>query len=249
MANKLDVWKVVTGAFLIPWRNRATFAIALANPVLLIATLTLSWHYAKKYFSFPDWLNWGFDLLYIILFTMLAVTCHRLVLLKLEHITSFIGLRWSSRETRFFLWIVAFCLVFIGGFMLLFMLSVSMSSLWLNTNLVDSLLSVFYMAAKIFPWSIFARLSLIFPALAIDKKLSLKEAWRLTKGNGWRLAFIVGGLPWILSELIHLLYHDEASIFEAIILTVLATALFVVEIAAISLSYYELAKNDQRLGI
>jgi hypothetical protein len=98
--NKLDVWKVVSGAFLIPWESRATFGIALANPVFLIAILMFSWSHAKTHV--PAWLAWGLYLAYLMLFTMLAITCHRLVLLKLTNVNSHSAFHWSLRETRFF---------------------------------------------------------------------------------------------------------------------------------------------------
>jgi hypothetical protein len=229
MANKLDVWKVVTGAFLIPWRNRVTFAVALTNPVLLIASLQLSRYYINAYLPFTNWLSWGFGLLDILLYTMLAVTCHRLVILNLKNVTSFAALRWSSRETRFF-----FRIIFIG----------------LIVNVLSAIggffLSIYYIAMMILPLYLFARICPIFPAIAVDKKASLKWAWNLSENNGWRLFFIYFVLPCIFSGPMFLLYRDNASLLETIILTILGSVLFVFEIAAISLSYYELTKNETR---
>jgi hypothetical protein len=43
-----------------------------------------------------------------------------------------------------------------------------------------------------------ARLVMLLPAIAIDRKQSIKWAWRLTRGHGWRLILILWGLPTIL---------------------------------------------------
>ena len=45
MNDRLDVAKVVYGAFLVPWINRQSFARALAIPVGILATLTLCSYY------------------------------------------------------------------------------------------------------------------------------------------------------------------------------------------------------------
>ena len=90
-----------------------------------------------------------------------------------------------------------------------------------------------------------ARLSLVFPATAIDRPASLKWAWRTSRGNGWRLVVVITVLPWLLSHLVGLLYRDEATAAEIVVLTVLGTALFALEIAALSIAYRELTRHEQ----
>jgi hypothetical protein len=85
-----------------------------------------------------------------------------------------------------------------------------------------------------------ARVTLMLPAIAIDRKADLIAAWSASRRNGWRLAMIVGVLPWCLQRFTDLLYRDGASIVEFGILVVLATIFVVVEVVALSLSYWEL---------
>lgn len=247
MGNKLDVWKITQGAFLIPWRDRANFGIALANPVLLLATLYIAWSYAKEHV--PDWLAWGLYLMYLVLFTILATTCHRLVLLNLRNVNSFTAIHWSWRETRFLLWVVAVIIMKIYlEYILLSILFFAISLIhWSADNTIQPHYfeqGIMYFVKMIEAY-FGARLCLIFPAVAVDKKVNLTWSWQLTKNYGWRLALIVGVLPWIFSWLVGLLYGENSSIFEDVLLTVLSFVLLAVEITAISISYYELTRTDK----
>lgn len=249
MNNKLDVWQVVSGAFLIPWKNRATFTIALANPVLLIVALVVGWSYAREYV--PAWLAWGLLFAHLTLFTMLAVTCHRLVLLKLNHVHSLTALRWSMRETLFLGYLIAAYLIYnIVAYVFINLILIpynfALNSSDFNPRDKPPILAWFdyiTLLGKIFAIYVFARLSLVLPAIAVEQKISFKRSWQLTRGNGWRLAIIVSGLPWILKNLLYLSYRENATIYEYVILALMTWSLTVIEIAAISLSYHELIKN------
>jgi len=128
----------------------------------------------------------------------------------------------------------------------LFGLATLMLNLWLP--LVDEPKSTWFewtsFAAKVPAFYLFARLCLIFPATAVDRKVDVKWAWRQTANNGWRLVLLVGVLPWVISRAVGLLYCGNASVAEIIGLTFLSCALFAVEVAAISLSYRELTKDE-----
>lgn len=99
------------GAFLVPWWNRRAFARALAVPFVSLAVLTLSWYYANE--ILPNFVKWLLWVLYGLLFTLFAVTCHRLVLLGAESVTTRLAPRWSWRESRFFAWLIAICFIHI----------------------------------------------------------------------------------------------------------------------------------------
>ncbi|MBK8815759.1 MAG: hypothetical protein IPN42_09760 [Methylococcaceae bacterium] len=244
MNNKLDVWKISSGAFLIPWRNRSDFIIALANPILLIAALKVAWFYAKEHVATS--LSWGLYIFYIVLFTMLAVTCHRLVLLKIKEVNSWFAFHWSWRETRFLLWLITTMLVSVGlTIILVGILGMLISSIKWSATLDADPTSFILGVVRIISFYFIARLSLVFPAVAVDEKATLKIIWKLGEGNGWRLVIIVGVLPWILTQFPFIFYRANASVLETIVLTVLACMLLVIEITAISLSFYELTKGKK----
>ena len=241
MIAQLDVGKVALGAFLVPWWNRAAFGRALAIPLLLLVTLTLSWYYAAEHL--PEVSNWVLYIIYGVLFAIFAVTCHRLVLLDPKVVASRIAPRWSVRETRFFLWMVAVWVIFAA---VTFGLTTLILNVWLpwvtepNRTWFDW--TVFF--AKVPAFYLFARFCLVFPATAVDRKVDLRWAWRLTQSNGWRLVLVVGVLPWVISHAVALLYRGNATVLETIVLTFVASALFAVEVAAISLSYRELTRDE-----
>jgi membrane-anchored glycerophosphoryl diester phosphodiesterase (GDPDase) len=241
MTTRLPVGKMVLGAFLIPWWNRRAFGRALAIPLLLLVTLSLTWYYAGAYL--PAYSNWLLLLLYGVLFAIFAVTSHRLVLLDPATVASRIYPRWERRETRFILWMVATWAIFGAIYMAAVSLTMTASNLWTNRP-DENWMKWSLVVGKIPALYIFARLCLVFPATAVDRKVNLKWAWKLTKGNGWRLVLVVGVLPWIITLLINLLYGGDASTIETVALTFVGCALFAVEIAALSLSYRELTLEE-----
>jgi hypothetical protein len=103
----------------------------------------------------------------------------------------------------------------------------------------DTWIRLVVLVAKIPALYLFARLCLVFPATAVDRRVNLKWAWRLTENNGWRLVLIVAVLPWIISQVVSVLYRSGASAIETVALSFLGTVLFAVEVAALSLSYRE----------
>ncbi|MBH0176979.1 MAG: hypothetical protein HP491_03745 [Nitrospira sp.] len=241
MTTQLDIAKVALGAFLIPWWNRGAFARALAIPVFFLVTFVLSWYYARAHLS--EGVSWLFFVVYWAGFAIFAVICHRLVLLDPTAVPSQVIPGWSWRETRFILRMVgvwSICAVVALG---LAMLSASIWMLWVE-KLSPTQLDWIVFVVKVPVLYVFARFCIVFPATAVDRKVDLKWAWRLTANNGWRLVVLVGALPWVISQALGLLYRDEASFVEAIVLACVSSVLFAVEIAAISLSYRELTQTE-----
>ena len=115
--------------------------------------------------------------------------------------------------------------------------------LWTGLQPTDTRLGWSVYAGQLLALCIVSRLFLVFPATAVDRRVNLKWAWRLSKNNGWRLAIIVAGLPWVLSNLVWLLYRENETVFEDVIITFMGSAIIVFEVAALSLSYRELIKE------
>ena len=242
MATKLEVGKVILGAFLVPWWNRRAFARGLAIPLVALVTVALSWYYGAEYL--PEHSNWVLLFVYGFLFVLFAVTCHRLVLLDPQSIASMPLARWSWRESRFFLWL---CIVWLLATVVVMVAMSAIMSVFFSmaaTPPDQAATEWAFFAARFPALYFFARLCLVFPATAVDRKVNLKWAWRMTKGNGWRLFLVIAVLPWILSRMVSLLYRGDATVGETILLTFVGCALFAVEIAALSLSYRELTRDE-----
>ena len=239
MPGKLDIGKIVFGAFIVPWRNRYAFVRTLWIPLLALTAVSLLWGHLDE--PFRGRVVWALYAVYWLLFVLFAVTCHRLVLLDAAAV-SFRSLpSWSWRETRFALLLGAvgvICIVVMLGTVTFFMNVPGMATASRN-----GLEWIKYLAV-IPAYYVFARMSLVLPATAVDRKVDLKWAWRSTKTNGWRLVLVVGVLPWVVSEAIGLIYRSEPTVFETLIVSLLTYTLMVVEIAALSLSYRQLTEND-----
>lgn len=237
MAAKLNVGKVLLGAFLVPWWNRRAFLRTLWMP--FVALTVVDW--LSKQLGGP--LGWGAVWGLIIsfpIFVVFVVLCHRLVLLDAggRGFRSFPT--WSWRETRFAL--LAFGLALVCVIVMVAMAAVlSMLPLWNGERPLDHWPK--YLAA-LPAYYVFARTSLVLPATAVDRRVNFAWAWRQTDGNGWRLVVVVGALPFFLSQAVDLIYRSGATVLQTLMVGVLTSLLTIVEVAALSLSYKELGANE-----
>lgn len=148
-------------------------------------------------------------------FTLLAITCHRMILLEEQHERWVDFFRWSHRETRFFIWSY---LIYLGAMVILlhpiFMgwpnfLQTGIDTvmhylIFMDYFLIEWLIPVawikkmwiyvFTMGIPLIEYFLFlyvlSRVSLALPATAIDEKSTFSWAWDRSKGNGWRLTFL-----------------------------------------------------------
>ena len=242
MSARLDLGKVVAGAFLVPWWRRRAFARALVVPVLLIFAYSVAWEYLRPT-VFP-WLTWLVACgTYGLLFTLFAVRCHRLVLLDPQAVAREWQPRWTWRETRFFMWVAGFWLFGIVGMVVL--LTVVLNAWGAIAGHRSIELEWTEQAVRVALLYPFGRLCVMFPATAVERPAvpDVRWAWQLTRGNGWRLMIVVGALPWLFSLLTSAVYRSEATTLEWVLVGLLGLALLAVQIAALSISYQELTKK------
>lgn len=247
MTNRLDVGKVVYGAFLVPWLHRRAFARALALPLAAMTSLALCSYYLIGHV--PKSVHWLLYGAYWLVFVLFAVNCHRLVLLDPSEISRQWLPQWSMRQTRFLVWFVlvwGFCFLVAAWpvMTVLGTLILNIPGPWRGSGVEDGWRWV-VQAGQVVSFYLMARLSVIFPATALDRKVNVRWAWQRTRQNGWRLTLVVAALPWLLSHMVDFVYRGDATTLEAIALTFLGTALFAVEISAVSLAYRELTKDEE----
>ena len=245
MTSRLDISKVVYGAFLVPWIHRKSFARALAVPLALLASLAVCSHYLGG--RVPQSFHWVLYIAYWIVFTLFAVTCHRLVLLDTTKVAQQWLPQWSMRQTRFLLLFGAMWLIlFMANWPVMTILANLMLNIpgpWRDLAPEDRWQWAFYVG-QVGAFYLSARFCVAFPATALDRKVNFRWAWQLTRQNGWRLVLVVGALPWFISQMVGFVYRGNATTLEAIAITFFATALFAVEISAVSLAYRELIKVE-----
>ena len=90
---------------------------------------------------------------------------------------------------------------------------------------------------------VLARLSLAFPAAAIDRSPSLRWSWIRTRGNGWRIFVVVGLFPWLMELIIGVAWREDASNIKEVILSILMIIGMAIEIIALSFVYQEMSKQ------
>jgi len=229
---KLPVLNVLKEAIFLIKENSLLFSkkIFITGSILMV----LDFVGQKQYFS-NNLLSIPVTIIiYSIIFTLFAVTVHRVILLGKQSVPDLGVLSYSSREWKFIWWSIIIGIYFIlVALVFAFPISMLFSHSYLGFILVLSMTPAFY---------IFARLSMLFPAIAIEKKVGWDWAFKTTKNNGWRLVVIVGVIPIAVSFPASLLF--DINIFLDAILIFFNLILLVFEITALSISFRYLSAHE-----
>ncbi len=133
----------------------------------------------------------------MLLFAVFAVGWHRVILLGAGSTGRGLGVQLGRRELRYFgrLWlcfVASFAIAFIVAFIEQFIgLAVAASP---QALIVGA--EVAYLLASAY---VFGRLGPSFAALSIDRRLSLRDSWSATKGNGLRIlaVYLLVSAGWV----------------------------------------------------
>lgn len=179
---------------------------AVGFPLLFLLATFLAWHAS----SFAEsttaaWIAYG---AFVLTLAWLAITIHRLVLVDGWSRTPASG----SMPLRRFAW-------FVAALMLIWLLhqALTLIVVGLALNLIyppryvpageiqappREMQNVEWLGtlAYVLVYWVIARVSMVLPAIAVDRKLDVVDSWRRSRGNGWKLAIIVGVLPWVLER-------------------------------------------------
>jgi hypothetical protein len=197
-------------------------------------------------------------LAYSVAYIMLAVACHRCVLLAERNLDF---AEWGARVIRYaFQAFLVALLSSIPAIALFFLSSPLLSSLLPKNPTTEPvstevLVTMFLVTFAIYiPTAYVAgRLSLVLPAVAVDRKLTLTESFSLTEGNGWRLAVLLGlipvGIPLALEQAVAFAVGkvtESASVAWAwgFFNCYFLAACLMVAAAILSTSFRELAERD-----
>jgi hypothetical protein len=203
---------------------------------LIVAGVILSsvWWYVKG--AIPGYLAWIVWCLFWILYSLLAVSCHRIVLLGRASVPEHGLTRVGGRELRFALGLFKVGIIAIlTGTVLLNAIS-KLPGLDFDSGNIEGYLEWIMYFVQIY---VFARFGLILPAIAIDGKPTLKWAWRISRGNTLRLMLVLGLLP-LLVQLPLYLFPENPGIPENVVYFLVWWMMLPFEITALSLSYKEL---------
>jgi len=177
-------------------------------------------------------------------YVIVAVVCHRLILLGDDSLPNRLGFFWSQRETRFTGWF--FMLGLLGAAMALpiwFLVSAFPVEVFGGGQFGLS-----YYAAIIVGTYAEGRFILVLPATAIGHRFTLGSSWKLTKGRGWRIAVALL-VPFLALQFIEYVVFSfpvlSTSRIAYYIWDVLTLPLVAVEVAIISVAYKWLADLEK----
>jgi hypothetical protein len=184
-----------------------------------------------------------------LVFVVLAVYCHRSLLIFGAARTSSLNIVFTSREWKFFAWILlvylvtVFCIIpgsITAGILLLEIDEIYTESTWMK-SLVEIFL--FYGVFLIPLYYIVGRWSFVFPIIAVDGLPKMGWSWKQTKGNGWRMLVLVGFIPLTIGYLNSvgpLIGLSEYPAFSAFLASFALFLFTPVEVAVISIAFREL---------
>ncbi|HXI04559.1 MAG TPA: hypothetical protein VNI57_15400, partial [Candidatus Saccharimonadales bacterium] len=180
----------------------------------------------------------------LIVTTVYLVSCHRIVLLGDAAIPNRWGVYFTERELRFLLWSLLLGVIMAG------ILLVALAILFFVAFTLPGFAAYQYRAIGVAVGAAFAvilyvdaRLSLVFPVTAVGRDASLRESWRLTSGNGWRLASILGiaAAPvFAIVAYLMLGVTPPGGFVTKLLLIFLSSMLSSIGVTALSLAYEEL---------
>lgn len=216
----MEIKKVLAGALVTLIENRNRLAVAVLWPSLVLILLDVI-----LFFEVSLLTSYAIQAITFVAYVFFAVAIHRFVLLGPGSISKWGITKWSMRETTF--------LVFLVMFLLIIPIPLFLGFIHFAGIIVGALLAI---------W-LAARLSLIFPAIAVDKRISFSDSWAYTKHYQELMISVVVLLPFMLGLVGYLFNYIPYGYFLFIPLSLL---FIVYEVAALSLSYHLIISNVDR---
>ena len=133
-------------------------------------------------------------------YLMVAVSCHRILLLGEDSLPNEWGVYLGRRELRFVGWSLVIGLIAAPIFLVVAAVLSAFYGLEPSDPLAIATMTIVGLVACAYPVS---RSSLVLPATAIDERPTIAGAWALSDGVGWPLALIVS-LPGIAATVLDL---------------------------------------------
>ncbi len=175
-------------------------------------------------------------------YVLFAIVCHRTVILGSDSLPNRFGIFWSDRELRFVGWSVAlFLLMLVIAFFVGFFVAAAAQAIP-----AGPLPILFYFGIWFGLTYLYTRLSMLFPATAIDERTNFDRAWQLTDRNGIRMVavgLLTAGPFAVLFFLF--VYLMPGGFLMSVIAEVLAHILTMVGIVAVSITYRQLIRIEQ----
>lgn len=252
---RLDLPTIIRGTFAFPWRHRALFLSAVGLPLAVLAAALVLMLLLQRFMVGAGEIVGALVLLLVVCWV--AVRCHRAVLLAGRGLPE--GSTPVGTYLRYDSWLVAGGIVWNVVTLVLAMAATSIVlGFEARANIAagtvgdaapaanphtQSLIDYLALAATVPPMYLLARLSPLLPASAIGRVWTPGTAWKLSRGNGWRLVIIVFLLPQAVSWLVARLWQLDSHVLSTALVYTLFVILTPLEVIALSLSFRELESN------
>jgi len=246
--KRLPVIEIINEALLMVWQKRFMLFRALMATALAMAALDVAMRYGLKGVggvSLVILLVFLYWMLAWAVYTLFAVTCHRIVLLGETSVPKYGLLSWTSRETRFLGWL--FVLFFYGLLIIGPVLLVTFGAVFLGVPFFKGYEKYWFFLGAVGLIYVFARLAVLFPATAIGERRNTDWAFETTAKNGWRLvaATTLIAAPFPLG--MHALPVDH-SLLGDFLMRLVDYAFMAIGIVALSLSFRFLSSTSPEAG-
>ena len=232
--RRLPIFKTIKEAFTVMIEN----ANVLWKPLLVTAFLMIL---VEVYIpSFQLEIILASKLVYVIAFVIFTVATHRIILLGKESVATH-GLSWRRREWIFLLYSIGISVILT----ILALVIAPLLGMLISSKIISSSGMLYIGVLMVIPMSyLFMRLSMLFPAIAIEKEnINLSWAMTITQHNGWRLVAVLAVIPFFLNLLIT--YMRGSSFVLNVLAEVMVVLLLVFEIIALSLSFKYLTNFEK----
>lgn len=161
--------------------------------------------------------------------TIIAIITHRIILLGNNSVSEWGIKSWSKRETTFF-----------THYSIL--IAISYSGVYTLPTIGFNSFGIF---AALLAWLwVWSRLSLVFPAIAVEQPLSFRDSWNITKHYQLLMLFLVLILPILLAIPVMILNLLPLS---ALTVPIASSLNLVIAITTLSIAYHAI-KHDTDNG-
>ncbi|MDH5710453.1 MAG: hypothetical protein OEZ15_02145 [Gammaproteobacteria bacterium] len=237
--EKISITTIISNTFIIPWNNLFFYSQVLAVPVLILTTVWAIWITLAPYSHIISYVAF---FVYSSAFAYLAITCHKLILTQDKTVKELISI-----DIKLFIrFIILAAIIYIMSTIVKFAIINIYVGFFGEANNTDSAIEIAEYVAYLPSMYVIGRFCIVFPAIALGYKPTLKWAWKATRQNHLQILFIVALFPWALEIIIYSLYRENATLIEQSLLTFLTYISAILGVFAISLTYKALYLIEQK---
>lgn len=228
IASFYEAFKILTAAQSYIAHYHKTLLRVLLLPFLLFMAFAILMDYLRVH---PV----VYLLMLLVLLMKNAIVIHRVLLIGDASVPKWGIEAFNKRELRYLMFQILSMLV-------IAFLPLSLLTLYLNifagNDLEDPLISSVSVVLQALTYYLMARISLIFPAAAIDRRLTIKEAWALTANYKLTVLLVIALVPYALTRVSNMLIMS-ANAYWLSMLTFLLITIYTV--AILSVTYKRIA--------